>query len=134
MSLSLDLSEFANLSEKRMSLIARKSFIDVSGDAIEKTPRKTGRARSNWLPSIGSKSSDITDDTTSKNKQEIKKIANTFKLGDTLYLTNNLGYIIPLEYGHSKQAPGGMLRISVARFNIHVKQAVTQSKTYKWSK
>lgn len=32
------------------------------------------------------------------------------KLGDTAYLVNNLPYAVPLEYGHSSQAPAGMVR------------------------
>jgi hypothetical protein len=35
--------------------------------------------------------------------------------GKVFFLTNNLSYIRPLEYGHSKQATVGMVRITVAK-------------------
>lgn len=34
--------------------------------------------------------------------------------GELIYITNNLPYIERLEFGHSKQAPAGMVRLSVA--------------------
>jgi hypothetical protein len=49
--------------------------------------------------------------------------------GDIIWLTNNLPYAVRLEYGHSKvQAPGGMVRITVARFRAHLRAAVAQAK------
>lgn len=36
------------------------------------------------------------------------------RAGDILYLSTNCAYIRPLEYGHSGQAPQGMLRLAVA--------------------
>jgi hypothetical protein len=36
-------------------------------------------------------------------------------VGSVTYMTNNLPYAIPIEYGHSKQSPAGMVRINVAR-------------------
>lgn len=44
--------------------------------------------------------------------------------GQTAYIVNNLPYAIPLEYGHSQQAPGGMVRITVARFQQIVDEAI----------
>ncbi len=37
---------------------------------------------------------------------------------------NNLPYAIALEYGHSDQAPGGMVRITQARFQQIVEEAI----------
>jgi nitroimidazol reductase NimA-like FMN-containing flavoprotein (pyridoxamine 5'-phosphate oxidase superfamily) len=45
-------------------------------------------------------------------------------IGQTAYLVNNLPYAVPLEYGHSKQAPGGMVRITLARFQQVVDEAI----------
>lgn len=38
-----------------------------------------------------------------------------FKIGETLFMTNPLPYAIPIEYGHSSQAVGGVYRPAVAR-------------------
>ena len=38
------------------------------------------------------------------------------KIGKYIYIQNNLDYALKLEYGASKQAPQGMVRINVERF------------------
>lgn len=38
--------------------------------------------------------------------------------------TNNVEYIVPLEYGHSQQAPNGMLRINVRNWPSIVKKQI----------
>ncbi|WP_256203847.1 MULTISPECIES: hypothetical protein [unclassified Pseudomonas] len=37
---------------------------------------------------------------------------------------NNLPYAIPLEYGHSTQAPAGMVRVTLANFQHIVDEAI----------
>lgn len=137
MSLSLDLSAFANKSDKKMSQIARRVFIDISTDVIRKTPVLTGRARSNWLPEIN-KFSNVTtldnDKTIKRNMTKVLDKTSQFKLGDRLTLTNNLSYITALEYGHSQQSPSGMLRISFAKAQRWVKlETLKAQKITTWS-
>lgn len=38
-----------------------------------------------------------------------------FKIGETLFMTNPLPYAVPLEFGHSSQAPDGVYRPAVRR-------------------
>lgn len=52
------------------------------------------------------------------------QIANTARFGGTYWLVNNLPYSIPLEYGWSKQAPNGMVRITAQEFKRYVDNAV----------
>ena len=40
------------------------------------------------------------------------------------FFTNNLPYAAALENGHSGQAPGGMVRVTVARFQQIVLEAI----------
>ena len=42
--------------------------------------------------------------------------------GDVIYLTNNLPYAVPLEEGYSKQAPAGMVALTVQDFQSVVAQ------------
>jgi len=86
-----------------------------------------GRFRGNWMFSIGSPDSTTTtevDPTGRKSTARIVDGAIEFKAGDTAYITNSLPYAIPLEFGHSQQAPGGMVRITVARFQQIVLEAI----------
>lgn len=86
-----------------------------------------GRFRANWMFSIGTPDNSTTeevDPTGEKSMVRIRDGSIEFKAGQTAYITNSLGYAIPLEYGHSKQAPGGMVRITIARFQQIVEEAI----------
>lgn len=86
-----------------------------------------GRFRGNWMFSIGAPDGTTTEEVDPSGAKSTARIvagALEFKAGDTCYITNSLGYAIPLEFGHSTQAPGGMVRITVARFQQIVLEAI----------
>jgi hypothetical protein len=86
-----------------------------------------GRFRGNWMFSIGTPDNTTTEEVDPSGAKSTARIvagAIEFKAGDTCYITNSLGYAIPLEFGHSTQAPGGMVRITVARFQQIVLEAI----------
>ena len=99
----------------------RATILELSTAIIKDTPAKTGRARGNWQASIGR---GATGEVSVVNKRagEAKAILNvnqkaSVAVGDLYYLTNNVPYIERLEYGWSKQAPGGMVRKNMQNFN-----------------
>lgn len=99
----------------------RATILELSTAIIKDTPAKTGRARGNWQASIGR---GATGEVSVVNKRagEAKAIAEvnqkaSVAVGDLYYLTNNVPYIERLEYGWSKQAPGGMVRKNMQNFN-----------------
>jgi hypothetical protein len=86
-----------------------------------------GRFRGNWMFSLGSADTTTTDEVDPSGSKSTARIVNgaiEFKAGDTAFITNSLPYAIPLEYGHSQQAPGGMVRITLARFQQIVLEAI----------
>jgi hypothetical protein len=81
-----------------------------------------GHFRRNWNISFNSPDRSTTDETDASGnvaKGKIEALMKTYKLGDmSVYLTNSLPYAQRLEEGWSeKQAPHGMVRVSIARFN-----------------
>jgi hypothetical protein len=86
---------------------------------IQKTPVDTGRARANWFLSEGAP---VIASTLPTGKD--KDGRPTFAVNATpqasitgrarIFITNSLPYIVPLEYGHSQQAPAGMVRVTLA--------------------
>ena len=91
----------------------RAATSEVFSNIIQMTPVDTGRARGNWQCTIGSPFT-REDDT-----GDVLKMQNTLprRAGSVVYLTNNVPYIQKLEYdAHSRQAPNGMVRVSVALF------------------
>ena len=86
-----------------------------------------GRFRGNWNFSIGSPDNSFRikpDPTGEATTTRLVSGALEFKAGQTAFIVNNLPYAIPLEFGHSTQAPGGMVRITVARFQQIVLEAI----------
>ena len=93
----------------------KKAFIGLSTDIIMDTPVLSGRLRNNWFVSVNKGSNETTESTT--NTAVNRASAVTFKLGDTLYLTNNLPYAERIEFkGWSNKAPSGMLRRNLIRW------------------
>ncbi|WWL45686.1 hypothetical protein V5O39_10575 [Pseudomonas parakoreensis] len=86
-----------------------------------------GRFRGNWQFSIGTPAEGELDQvdpaggvTLAKLRLQVEQLT----IGQTAYIVNNLPYAVPLEYGHSKQAPGGMVRITLVRFQQIVDEAI----------
>jgi hypothetical protein len=101
----------------RIDTVIRKSTIELFSGVVKMTPVDTGRARGNWQCTIGSPATSEIDRIDPKGSGVNKEIISTVKTGTVVYLSNNVPYIRRLEYeGHSKQAPQGMVRISLQRF------------------
>jgi len=84
-----------------------------------------GRARANWFPSIDSPSNDTTDSTSNESGSRITSIKGQIA-GNVYYLTNNLPYIRRLEYDNwSKQAPRGMVRVTLREVLKELKRAIS---------
>lgn len=110
---TLDMSRFTNKSLGEIEQVVRKTAItDLTTSIIKSTPVDTGRARANWFVSFESAIEDTTDDTNSA--KALSNATNTIRkgnLGGTIFIQNNLDYIAGLEYGKSKQAAQGMVKL-----------------------
>ena len=114
---TLDMSRFANKSLGEIEQVVRKTAIDLTTSIIKSSPVDTGRFRSNWFVSFEDAIDNTTDDTNSA--KALANATNTLlggKIGKYIYIQNNLDYAIKLEYGASKQAPAGIVRVNVERF------------------
>lgn len=122
----LDLRAFSQKTGIRMDQVLRKVVLDMTGELAELTPVDTGLAKNNWF--WGRERLDSVETNPDKSgaasSARASAFAATIQGGGVFYITNNLPYIIPLEYGHSKQAPAGMARITVARWQELVNAAV----------
>ncbi|MCU7645653.1 hypothetical protein [Pseudomonas piscis] len=86
-----------------------------------------GRFRGNWQLSIDTPAEGVLDQIDPAGNVTIAVLrtqAQSLTAGQTAYIVNNLPYAVPLEYGHSQQAPGGMVRITLARFQQIVDEAI----------
>lgn len=79
---------------------------------VLKTPVDTGRARGNWQTTVGSApAGEQRSETPIEDGAAVLKQIEAFCI---VYVSNNVPYIIYLEDGSSKQAPHGMLRITLS--------------------
>lgn len=86
-----------------------------------------GRFRGNWQFSIDTPADGVLDQIDVSGNVSVAVLrtqVQSLTIGQTAYLVNNLPYAVPLEYGHSKQAPGGMVRVTLARFQHIVDEAI----------
>ena len=91
------------------SKFIRKIALDGMRQLIRQSPLDTGRFKANWSTSINNMDLGTTESTTAAFSSQSQAIR-YYKLGQTMFLHNNLEYAMPLEYGTSKQAPRGWVR------------------------
>jgi hypothetical protein len=123
MSFSVDLAKFGQKAVDNAEKIVRKIGFDMHSRIVQRMPVDTGRAKANQQISINSLPSGFTMSVDSSGNAAISKgraSLASFKLGDTIFLYNNVEYILFLEYGHSKQAPSGMFRITFEEVVQHL--------------
>lgn len=122
--IGMRVKKFTNNTEK----VVRRSVIAGSNVAISTTPVDTGRAKGNWIAAIGTPHTDTVDvvgssagnSAQAQNQSTISR----WKLGGgSIYLNNNLPYILPLDNGSSEQAPNGMSTAALEAMKTELRKA-----------
>lgn len=130
---SLQLGKFAEKVKGRQDDFVRLLVLKIYRRLVMRTPVRTGRAQNSWQ--INEDTPDLsTTEAAQENEEAIIAEAmaklKKFSAGGVVWITNNLPYIIPLEEGHSDQAPpGGIVEITIEEFEDIVRQAGGQAKT-----
>ena len=149
---SLDLNKFAKEADYKIKDVRRKFAFALYAGIVKKTPVDTGSARANWNVSVGKVDPSVTDKT-KKTGTRIKEADIKAEGDETIYISNNLPYITTLEYGgypspvkkgtynkktesyeirseggYSKQAPSGMVGVTVANSKKYFDAAVRSAK------
>ena len=120
----------------------RSTAIELLGELVRKTPVGNpglwkgdapagyvgGRLRGNWQVQVNSADTSTIDTVDSIGNGTISKGISAIKgyssKDKAIFISNNLPYAERVEEGWSEQAPAGMMKVSVEKFNeIVVKQA-----------
>ena len=127
MSFTTEVGGFVSRSDARIADVIRKAELQMLSEVVLGTPVDTGRARGNWQFSEGRPA---TGELNTFDKTGLGTMANAATEiaaakvgGPDWFLSNNVPYILMLEFGHSKQAPAGFARIAAARFGQNVERA-----------
>lgn len=131
MSFALDVSKFVEKAKKNPEKVMRQVSIKLFSAIIKASPVDTGRFRMNWMASGGTPTSGVTD-ATDKSGNTATGNATSFVLKAADWreftLTNNLPYAQRLEYGWSQQAPQGMVRTNISRFQQLINEEANKVK------
>lgn len=126
----LNISEFVEKAKAAPEQVVRKVGLELTSSVVRRSPVDTGRFRANWNVAFGSIDATTTAATDKAGGSTVARAAALLKgwqVDQDIYLTNSLPYAIPLEYGHSqKQAPNGMVRITVTEFQTFIDRAVAE--------
>lgn len=122
---TLDVRAFCEKAKKNPETVMRQVSIKLFSAIIKASPVDTGRFRNNWFAAFGPTPSRETTNYTGKQGSAaiarmtavVSESRSTGGGWTEMTLTNNLPYAQRLEYGWSKQAPMGFVRLNIARFN-----------------
>ena len=121
------LAAFAEQAKKAIDDVFREVVIEIGTSVIRLSPVDTGRFKGNWQFTVGAPSNQSIDTVDKGGHETIANLVaqvSSLEAGQVAYIVNNLVYGVPLEYGHSDQAPAGMVQITLARFQQIVEEAI----------
>lgn len=123
------IENFIKKAKRNPELVVRQVTIKLFSQVILASPVDTGRFRMNWQTTDDAPAGGILDTDDTSGSRAISR-ATQFVQGsvkwDQFHLTNNLPYAERLEYGWSQQAPQGMVRVTVSRFQRLIDEAAAR--------
>lgn len=139
---SVPLGELVSQAKDDIDTVVRRATLELFSSVGVKSPVDTGRFRANWNVQYATADLSTTASTDQgRMTTEIAKVE-SLAVGGIVYMTNSLPYAAVLEFGgypnppkggegktvngFSKQAPAGMVRLSVVEFQSHVKAALSK--------
>lgn len=117
MEFNLSLEKFAKgYLPETQTLFIKKIAMDLADKLIKMSPVDTGMFKGAWVAGVNNVDSskpNTPDKSGVATMARIQSMIGTVQAGDTIYISNNMEYAVKLEHGHSKQAPQGMVAISI---------------------
>lgn len=143
MSFSTDIAKFVAKTTRKNNAIVRRIVVDLGTSLVMKTPvgepslwgnpesapegYAGGAARANWQYGNGEMPESVLDLIDKGGNSTINRIIGGVKASPAAsihWIANNLPYMQRLETGWSKQAPQGMLRLTVLEFEPTIRDAL----------
>jgi hypothetical protein len=123
---SVNLNDVRRKIGDKVLVVQKKVALQCLEGIVNMTPVDTGRARGNWQVTIGSPKQghdwERKDKGGSATIDQGRSTVNELSSPGTVYITNNLPYILALENGRSStQAPQGMVRLTLDRIGLQFK-------------
>lgn len=147
MGFAANLNKLCERAGEKAALVVRRAALELQSQMIERTPVDTGRAKGSWQAGVGvvNTADGAADKTGAAALGRSQTVLESWKPGQTIYLTLSLPYAKVMEYGqygnppgsangpktvggYSRQAPAGMVRLAVQSYGEAVSKAVASLK------
>lgn len=131
MGLGDQLKQFSEKTKFDLGTVVRRTALSLGESMVKGSPVDTGRFRGAFVYGEGAQPTaqpDTPDKEGSPSLERIKVGVDGWRPGETIWIVNNLAYGPALEHGHSKQAPAGFVRISVANYQQYIADAIASVK------
>lgn len=131
---SATVDDWVRATEQRMLALFRESTQRVASIAANAVPVDTGYARASVrastesMPSIDASAKAKAGQNYPADFGNITLTIAGAHLGQTIYIGWTANYVQYLEYGHSKQAPAGFVRIAAAQWQRVVAEVTEEAK------
>lgn len=125
----LKIGAFVRKAKGNLNAVGRKVVLDLGTRVILRSPVKTGRFRANWQYGESARPRGVLIDVDKNGTATIRKLTGAVgpeAMGKVHWLTNNLPYARRLEDGWSKQAPIGMVGVTVVEYQAIVRDAARE--------
>lgn len=126
--------DWVKATDLRMLAVFRESAQRVASIAANGVPVDTGFARASVrasleeMPQIVTGSKGEEGQTYPADFGQITTVIANAQLGQTVYVGWTASYVLALEYGHSKQAPAGFVRLAAAQWQTVVSEVTQEAK------
>lgn len=108
-------SLFTGVVEEALTQRVRVIALAMLNEIVLRSPVDTGRFRGNNIVTVGSPVYTSTDNLDKSGGETIQRglsVMSGLEPYTQVFIQNNLPYAVPLEDGHSKQAPAGIYAVS----------------------
>jgi len=104
------------LPREQITLVQKKLALQFLRGVVMKTPVDTGRARGGWTTTINKPSLDLVEAVRDAPEvfAEAAAVLGDLEAYRIVWIANNVEYLVWLEEGTSKQAPAGMVSVTLA--------------------
>lgn len=135
--LDAPIREFAKRINLSIAMVVERITLDLWNKITLRTPVDTGAARRSWQLGIGQPDTNVPasnakgtgaykNDSTPPTNPRLDLPSAVIDGTKTVFITSSLGYIEALEEGNSKQAPAGMVQISIAEVQAEIELMVQE--------
>lgn len=142
MTFALDLSAFAKKTDERLNLYVKRIVLDVAKELVEMSPVGDasywqspppkgyvgGRFKASWDYGFNEVPSALYREADASGETSLGRIAEGMgeRMAGVHYLANNVPYAMRLEEGWSRQAPQGMVSLTIIKFDQIVAEAAAE--------